>query len=284
MMAFAAMLLGATAAQAAEVLIMPYILGASAGSDLASATEKTRKALEGAGFEIAGAYTPYAGAHVMAITSDAQKQWAAKSENGGYGAVIRVSVTEIDGGVEVAYNNPVWVENIYRMEPGGKALADKLAAAIGAQKGFGSYDGLDVDRVRRYQYMMFMPNFTDQETLADHGDHAAAVAAVEKGLASGAGGTSKVFRVDVTPDQTLFGVGLSSGDGGDEKIMNIIDKGSPAHTAHLPMEVLVNGGKVLALHGKFRIAQSFPELGMGTFMEISSAPDAILDSLRAMAK
>jgi hypothetical protein len=33
------------------------------------------------------------------------------------------------------------------------------------------------------------------------------------------------------------------------------------------------------IHGKFRIAQSYPDLGMGTFMKISGAPDGIAKGL-----
>ena len=55
------------------------------------------------------------------------------------------------------------------------------------------------------------------------------------------------------------------------------------HAPHLPYEMLVSDGKVYTLHGKFRIAQSFPDLTMGTFMQISDAPDGIEESLEAVA-
>ena len=38
------------------------------------------------------------------------------------------------------------------------------------------------------------------------------------------------------------------------------------------------------LHGKFRIAQSFPDLTMGTFMKISGAPDGIEKVLGGLLK
>jgi hypothetical protein len=57
--------------------------------------------------------------------------------------------------------------------------------------------------------------------------------------------------------------------------MSSIDTGALRHTTHLPYEVLVSGKNAYMLHGKFRIAQSFPDLSMGNFMSISAAPDAI---------
>ena len=66
--------------------------------------------------------------------------------------------------------------------------------------------------------------------------------------------------------------------------MDIVDQGLLKHTAHLPYEILVSGKKVLALRGRFRIAQSFPDLTLGTFMKIRSAPGAIKKSLATVAE
>jgi hypothetical protein len=64
--------------------------------------------------------------------------------------------------------------------------------------------------------------------------------------------------------------------------MSAIDTDDLRHSAHLPYEVLVSGKHVYMLHGKFRIAQSFPDLGMGSFMNISAAPDAIENTIKAV--
>jgi hypothetical protein len=47
--------------------------------------------------------------------------------------------------------------------------------------------------------------------------------------------------------------------------------------------MVVTGGKVYMLHGKFRIALDFPDLTMGTFMKISGAPSAIEARLKQIA-
>ena len=55
------------------------------------------------------------------------------------------------------------------------------------------------------------------------------------------------------------------------------------HTAYAPYEILVSGNKIYALHARFRIALSFPDLGMTTFTKIIKAPGAIQRALTAVA-
>jgi hypothetical protein len=66
--------------------------------------------------------------------------------------------------------------------------------------------------------------------------------------------------------------------------MPVIDFGQPKHTAFLPYEVLVSGNKVLMLHGRYRIAISFPDLSMMTFTKIMSTPGNIENSLKQIVK
>ena len=63
-----------------------------------------------------------------------------------------------------------------------------------------------------------------------------------------------------------------------------IDFNTPRHTAFLPYEMLVYGNKVYMLHGRFRIALSFPDLSMGTFMKIVSTPGAIESMLQSITR
>lgn len=263
----------------------PYVLAAVRNAEPEVVLQETRKALNEAGFEIVGEFAPYAGAQVLAVTRADLRQAAAKSAGGGYAAVQRVSVTAATGGVQVAYTNPLYMMNIYRLEGDLTPVAEALAKALGREREFGAKYGQTVFTLRKYHYMPFMPYFTDQVELAKYGSHAEAVAAVESGLAAGVSDTRKVYRVDVEgSDETVFGVALGSGEGADQTVMATTDTAELKHTAHLPYEILVKGGEVRALHGKFRIAQSFPDLGMGTFMKISGAPDAIETALRAAAE
>ncbi len=278
----AVLLLASLSAAAGADNLKPYVLASESGGSVAQLVGKTKQALVNQGFEVAGEYAPYPGAHVIVVTSDALRAGAAGSNTGGYGAVQRIALTQAGDKVQVSYTNPVWMGHMYQMDADMEAVAGKLAAALGRQQDFGTEDKWSVEKLRNYNYMMFMPHFTDQVTLAEYGSHKEALAAVEAGLAAGTGGTSKIYRVDVSgKDESVFGVGLKEGDGADGTVMKVTDNTVLKHTAHLPYELLVSGNKVLMLHGKFRIAQSFPDLTMGTFMKISGAPDGIKDAFRA---
>lgn len=193
------------------------------------------------------------------------------------------AVTEVAGQPQTSYTNPEYMKNSYRMKGDVSSITSTLEKALGKQKTFGSAEGISAADLREYHYMMAMPYFDDQIELANYDSHASAVQKVEAGLNSGKG-VKKVYRIDIPgKEEVVFGVGISEGEGADKAIMGAIDTGSLRQSAHLPYEVLVSGNKAYILHGKFRIAQSFPDLGMGSFMTISAAPDAIENSLTKKA-
>ncbi len=278
---------------AAEQRHKPFIRGADAGTDLASAVAAVKQKLAAGGFEVVGEYTPYAGTTIIAATSEALKKHAAATEYGGFGAAVRIGVTQAKDGVQVAYTNPVYMAHAYRMQGDLSDVRAALEKALGSQGEFGSEDGLTAEKLRKYHYKFMMPYFDDRLELAEHPGFAAAVETVEKRLAKKAGGASKVYRIDIPgKEQAVFGVHLS-GQGkdvpecsGDEYIMSRIDFKPVKSTPHLPYEMVVNGGKVVALPAEFRIAISFPDLSMmgsNSFASIMCAPSAIEEALTAAA-
>lgn len=264
--------------------LRPFILAESGAGSVSDKVASVSAALSSKGFTIVGEYAPYSGAHLIIITNDGLRKQAAQSDFGGYGSALRVSITEVNGQVQVSYTNPEWMVNMYRMSGDMSGLAGQLKDALGMQKDFGSEGGRTTSNLREYHYMMFMPYFDDHIKLADYDSHQAALDAVESGLAAGNGGTSKIYSVSVDgKDEVLFGVALKEGITADQAVMTIIDGTELRHTAHLPYEMLVSGNSVYMLHGKFRIAQSFPDLTMTTFMKIGDVPGAIETALKAAA-
>ncbi len=280
--------------------VKPFVLASTRQAELAQVLESTRAGLVAAGFEIAGEYQPYDGAVVIAVTSDELKKQAIRSERGGYGAVMRVALTAVGDEIEVSYTNPIYWANAYRMADDLGTVSAALSAALGAGGAFGSgFKELTADDMRDYNYTFMMEHFDDPSDLNSFRDHQQAVETVEKSLAAGAGGASKVYRVDLGKDSegeqmTLFGVALAGNDwryecSGDEFIMNSIDKTSPRHTAHLPYEMLVYGDEVEALFARFRIAISWPHLPMmtsetgATFFSIMCSPEEIEKALTLAA-
>lgn len=267
-----------------EGLLRPYILSSSGPGTIAAKVPEIKSLLTQHGFTVAGEYSPYKGAHVVVITSDALKDNAAKSDLGAYGAVMRVSLTETAAGLQIAYTNPVYYANAYRMKGELVDVASALEKALGRKSDFGSKDGLKPEKLRKYHYMVMMPYFTDQVTLAEYPNYEEAIKAVEANLAAQKGGSTKVYRVDIPGKKaSVFGVAIAEGKGADSQVMKTTDFGEMKHTAHLPYELIVSDGKVLMLHGKFRIALDFPDLTMGTFMKISGAPSAIGERLKLIA-
>jgi hypothetical protein len=279
------LILTAVASASDTDILKPYILASNEAATIEGSLPAIKEALLKEGFEVAGEYAPYGSVHLLVITSDDLKKVAAQSTYGGYGAVVRVSLTQVGDKLQVAYTNPLYTALVYRMEDNLTDVLESLDKALGSQMVFGSAKGLTSSQLKKYHYMVMMPYFTDQVKLAKFGSQQKALEAVEAGLAANDEGVSKVYRIDLSgKEESVFGVALAKGKGGDEKVMKVTDTAEIKHSAHLPYELLVTGGTVYMLHGKFRIALSFPDLTMGTFMKISGAPGGIKKSLKKTVK
>lgn len=286
----AALALCATLAFAQEAVLKPFVLASKGPGNPAQVLETTKAALAKAGFTIAGSYSPYAGATVIGVTNDELRSTAAKSEHGGFGAAVRVAVTQVKDQVQVSYTNPQYMANAYRMAGDLKDTSAKLQTALGRIEEFGAA-GLTPTKLRKYHYTFGMEYFDEPNTLASYPSYEDALKAVEAGLAAGKQGVAKVYRVDVAgKKETLFGVAMK-GEGDnkymdDKYIMSEIDFKDLKSTAHLPYDILVSDNKVYALYARFRIAISFPDLSMmgaNSFMNIMKAPEAMRAALALTA-
>lgn len=274
----------ATGAQAADVILKPFVLASKSAGTVAEKSAQVKTALTAAGFTVAGEYTPYNGANIIVVTNDELKKNAAASEAGGYGAVQRISITEAGQEVQVSYTNPVYMANVYRMKGDLNAVSSSLATALGRVEEFGA-KGMTAAKARKYHYMVGMEYFDEPDVLAEYASYEEAVQAVDAKLSANKNGVSKVYRVDIPgKKESVFGVGLKGAKYMDDRfIMSEIDFHEVKSTAHLPYEVLVSNNKVYALYARFRIAINFPDLSMmgkNSFMNIMDTPDAIRDVLK----
>jgi len=286
-------LFAVTTAQA--VGLKPFILGDTPPGDLNKVAETVKTKLTAQGFEIVGSYSPFAGAVVICATNNDLKTAAAKTFNGAFGAAQRVSVTEVKGKIQVAYVNPAYLGTAYGMGRLESTTA-KLNAALGSVKAFGSENGIAEENLKpdAYHYAMMMPYFKDVDVFKEHPDYKTAVDTVERNLAAGAGGTKKVYRIDIPGKQiSVFGVAIPKGDGidrgnkdTDKEITDIVDFEELKHTAYLPYELVVDGERVIALRARYRIALNFPDTKMAGahgFTKIMTAPWGIQLALEAVA-
>ncbi len=263
----------------------PYIMVSNSTGNLVDKVSEIKTVLIENGFNVVGEYSPFAGRKVVIFTNNDLLNDAANTEFGAYGAALRIAFTEADSTIQVAYTNPVYWTNAYRMECDTEKLITSLNNAFGEGEPFGSKKGETIKKLRKYHYMMAMPYFDDPHKLAEYESYDEALTTIESGLAANKGGVSKVYRIDIPgKEETVFGVALTQKSGSDEVIMNKIDKAELKHTAYLCYEMVVSGNKAYTLNGKFRIAISFPDLSMGQFTKIISAPGDIKEALKAVAE
>ncbi|MFQ5642718.1 MAG: hypothetical protein ACE5FQ_03360 [Thiogranum sp.] len=282
--------------QAAE-RFKPFVLASQGAGDFDTRVQETKAALTDAGFEILGEYSPYSGSfvensQVIIVTNDELRKAAGMSERGGFAAPWRVSVTQSGGNVGVVYPNPIYLANGYRLKTDLSGVSEALKKALGAQETFGSKKGLTARKLRKYHYTFGMEYFDDVYELAEYGSHQEAVDVLEKNLAAGVGGVTKVYRLDLGNDVTVFGVQRRSGEQNsdehmdDEWVMDNVDFDEPKKTAYLPVEIMVDGNEVVALHMRFRMALHFPDLKMmgdNSFMNIMPSPKAMGQAMKAAA-
>jgi len=286
-----AVLFTATAA-AEDILYKPFVVASAGPGTLAGQTQSTLAALESAGFEVAGQYSPVEGTNVIVVTNDELKQIASLSDRGGYAAGQRVSISEVGDNVEVSFVNPVYIQYAYRLEGDMQPVSDALAASLGNENTCGGGDKeMSAKKLSKYHYMMGMQYFDDPSELNSFESYEAAVAAVEKGLATEGDALSQVYRIDIPgKEQTVFGVGMKMTNEDQKDIdsefqMSIVDFEGCKKRAYFPYEVLVNGKEVEALHMRFRMAVHFPNLSMmgaHGFTKLISAPGAIEKALEKM--
>jgi hypothetical protein len=93
-------------AQASAEALKPFILGDALPGDVKQVSSLVKTKLTAQGFEVVGAYSPFAGAMVICATNNELKAAAAKAFNGGFGAAQRVAVTDVKGKIQVSYVNP----------------------------------------------------------------------------------------------------------------------------------------------------------------------------------
>jgi hypothetical protein len=278
----------------------PFVLADRIDDNALSAVSAEVEAkLQTAGFEVIGQYSPYDDVVILVFSSVQLRELATRSERGGYGAALRVSLTRNNGKIELAYTNPLYWANAYRMQADVESIAAQLKSSLGYEQSFGSGElSLTASDLRKYHYTFMMEYFDDPSVLNYFDSHQQAVATVRNNLAQRVSASTQVFELKLGSDinekqMTLFGVGLNGVDqedcSSDAYIMGRIDKDSPRHSAHLPYEILVYGDQVEALYGRFRIALSWPHLPMmasdtgATFLSIMCAPGSIEDALIAIA-
>ena len=281
-------------AHAAEGL-QPYLLLDETRENSRVNLTELKEGLEEEGFVVLGSYEPAEDSRRKVLSFTHPKLLKVVSglrETTGYFSVWRMALTEAEAGTEISLQNPEYWGNAYLQDeyPVAESTVKELISRIlvafssgSSNKAFGSSQEFSSEDFREYRYMFSMPYFEDQVELGEFESHNQALETIETNLRNSEN-CIKVFRQTVKSQQTvLYGIGLK-GSTGEGHFLPIIDIAEHKHTAFLPYELLVNGKKVYMLHGRFRIAVSFPDLTMMTFGKIMSTPgdiEALMATLTA---
>ncbi|MEF3194175.1 MAG: hypothetical protein K6346_08175 [Halothiobacillaceae bacterium] len=197
----------ATSVQAEE-LLKPFLAAPDQQGDTRAVGDQLKKRLKDAGFTVVGDYVPYDKTRVLALTSDALKKTAAKTDRGAYGAVMRVSLADAGGAVQVACTNPGYLAAAYHLQGSLDKVADALNKAVGCREPYGA-EGMRASDLADYHYAAGMEYFEDVYDLGKFGSFEEAVKTIEANLADKKGGVEKVYRVDIPgKPQVLFGVAM----------------------------------------------------------------------------
>lgn len=267
----------------------PYTLGAESNANINTVIAEVNLVLKNAGFEVIGEYQPAGDKNRrVIIISSPELKTAVKKIGGlrGFALSLRVGITKEQGHVNISYTTPEYWAAAYFQRDYAKVkleiikISSKLKntiAALGSNGGqqFGSKSGMSTNDLSEYHYMFGMPYFQDNVVLKSFDSYADAIQTLDANFNKGVKNLERIYEIELPSKQIkLYGVAMS-GSAGEAKFLPTIDSKNPLHTAFLPYEILVYKNKVYMLHGRYRIALSFPDLSMGTFMKIVSTPGNI---------
>lgn len=266
----------------------PYLQASKLpAAELSTQLSQVEKKLKSEGFTVLGKHTPKSiSGYATLVVSDSDMLdviRASGTSSNIIAAGIRIGVSN-DG--TVTYMNPdYWYRAYLRGQYGGaskvvKAVQQRLEKALGEGAGFGG--DVPQGELANYRYMFGMERFDSENSLlSTHASFEDALKAVQGNLARGVADTQRVYEV-VMPAQKMavFGVAMNSASDGEGWWVNKI---GADHPAGLPYEVFIVDNKVYALYARYRIALAWPALGMGQFMGIINAPEAIRTTLSRVA-
>ncbi|RXP45178.1 hypothetical protein EC396_15920 [Lutibacter sp. HS1-25] len=271
----------------------PYIKVGESSKSIQQISDEVTAALNNASFTVLGQYNPEGKSNlkVIVFTYNELKNTVVKvADRGALAAAYKIGLVANNGKVTVSYTNPDYILRAYLGDNFNKykTVFDKFSndvktALMPVGNEFKPFGGsVDAEKLGKYHYKIMMPYFTDPVELNEYSSFDEGLKLIEKNLKAKKGQTFEVYKI-VYPDKkvAVFGVALQNKENGEAAFLPIIGE---AHIAAMPYEIILQGNTVTMLHGKYRIALHWPELTMGTFMNIMSTPGDIEDTLELLCE
>lgn len=259
-------------------------------SKTASVVQSTLKAKD---FDLIGSYSPEGKATLKVLVftrNDLQQTTLKIKDRGALASVLKVGLISNAEGTTITYLNPEYIFNAYLRGEYAKYsgvlnkvdndFTSALSALGNENRGFGG--SLSAAELQKYHYKAMMPYFTDPITLNTFSSFDEGVQTIEKNLKVGSGGTKLVYKQVFKGNKVaVYGIALISPNLGEAKFLPTIGE---SNIAAMPYEIILQDNKATMLNGRYRIALHWPNLTMGTFMKIVSAPGNIEDAMKAVCK
>jgi hypothetical protein len=282
------LLLGTSWMAIADVLVLrPYILSSNVQGDIVKSSIEVKEALARGGFELIGEYKPDSERHVLVVTNDYLKNVARTDPGAVFTIAQSVTLTRVNDKIQIAYTNPQYYQYAFQVKADLSVVNQQLKEVLGAQASFGAR-GVSQAKLSAYKYSYGMESFEDFLQLGQYNNHSQALKYVEQNLSASSERLGKVFRVDLPGTATsILGVSIRQGQGSDTAIAAAVDSATLKHTPRLPYSVVVQRGKVFALHPRFKLPLDFPDIertGDHSFTRIIKAPGAIEATLRLLTQ
>ncbi|WP_456420910.1 hypothetical protein [Lutibacter sp.] len=273
--------------------LSPYIKIGESNETIERVSDNIINTLKNNSFTILGTYNPENknSLKVIAFTRTDLKNTVVKVlDRGALAAVFKIGLVQKNGKVTISYTNPEYFLRAYLRDNYNtfkstfhKFSADLKTTLSSVGNDFTPFGGtIKADKLKNYHYKIMMPYFTDPIELNEYASFEEGLRIIENNLKAKKGHTILVYKLIYNQDKVaVFGVGLQSKEDGEADFLPTIGE---ANIAAMPYEIILQGKKATMLHGKYRLALSWPELTMGTFMKIMSTPGNIEDTLENLCK
>lgn len=270
-----------------------YYLVTTLQGSIAEAESSVKTALQGSGFKIIGEYRP-AGSDKLAVVCytrpDLENIALGFADRGSLAATLKIGFKKEGNSVKISMLNPMYIFYAYFVEGVDKHENELVKISEDAKTAlkkvgtdFTPFGGeLSKKELQKYHYKIMMPYFEDAEELNKFDSFEAGLKVIQNNLAAGKGDTKKVYELIYKDKKVaVFGVALLNAEEGEPKFLPIV---GTENVAAMPYEIILQGKTASVLPGKYRLAISWPELTMGTFMKIMSTPGYIEDVMEELTK
>ena len=277
-----------------QTILSPYIKVGTTGLELPVIKQNIKTLLKANGFQVVGGYHPAQKPNLYVIVftrKDLKNAVVTAPDRGALAAAQKIGLRAKNGKVEISYTNPDYMLRAYLGDNYAKhkAVYDKFHSDLKKTLSvFGNdfipFGGKEkASKLKKYHYKIMMPYFTDPTELKTYSSFDEGYQTIMNNLKKGKAQVKPVYKI-VYPNKhiAVFGVALKGNDKGSEAFF--LPKIGTKNIAAMPYEIILQGNKATMLPGKYRLAVSWPELSMGTFMKIVRTPGKIEDRLKAVCE